>query len=73
LSDPDIDKNNIVFTKFKEIGCLKIEEIIDNSNYAIDFDENKYQWVKKEHDYGIYEGMEDKETKMNCGIGRHTF
>jgi hypothetical protein len=28
--------------------------------------------VKKEYSYGIYEGMEDKTTHMNCGIGRHT-
>ena len=29
--------------------------------------------MKKEYSYGIYEGMEDKITHMNCGIGRHTF
>lgn len=28
LSDPEIDKNNIVYSKFKELGNLTIEEIM---------------------------------------------
>lgn len=29
--------------------------------------------MKREYDYGIYEGMEEKNSHMNYGVGRHTY
>ena len=69
LSIPKIDFACLALFYFKKNKRFSYEEIEKNSKTPIIFDEEKYEYVQREYDSGMYEGMLDKNGCLS-GIGR---